>query len=390
MKIIADERILYRSPAPDGIYCYTPWICHGFGERLIVSFDIAGPRLGEIPGEKSDNGDFGSNQCRIYCSDDHGETWALQAILPMLHARVFRAGKALYILGHSGRLVIARSTDNGDSWSDLTVLDDELGWHQSGGSIDFHRGRIFISMEKEPYRDHWAGGDPLLMSADERADLTLRSSWTFSNLVKFEECASFTNRTPIQFNARCWLESSVVRVYDPKHLYYDPEERSVLLFLRVNGCEHYAAMLVGRENADGTLTLDTWKRPDGSPVIFFPFPGGHMKFHIIYDERDRFYWMAASHVECSTGYGPPPNRERRVLGLYCSSDLFDWQLAGFIAAGKSRICSRHYASLVIDGEDLLVVSRSGDLEAKSTHDTDLITLHRVRGFRELALKRVEE
>ena len=149
-------------------------------------------------------------------------------------------------------------------------------------------------------------------------------------------------------------------------------------------------MLVGRENADGTLTLDTWKRPDGSPVIFFPFPGGHMKFHIIYDERDRFYWMAASHVERSTGYGPPPNRERRVLGLYCSSDLFDWQLAGFIAAGKSRICSRHYASLVIDGEDLLVVSRSGDLEAKSTHDTDLITLHRVRGFRELALKRVEE
>ena len=386
MKMIADERILFRSPAPDGIYCYTPWICHGFGDRLIASCDIAGPRLGEVPGPKSDHGDYGSNQCLIFRSDDHGETWTLCARLPMLHARVFQTGKSLYILGHSGRMLIARSDDNGDSWSAPAVLDPGLRWHQSGGSIDRHHGRIWLSMEIKPDVDHWAGGDPLLMSADENDDLTKRSSWRFSNLVTFEQTAKFINRTPIQFEADCWLESSVVRVHDPKSRFYDPEDRSVLLFLRVNGCEHYAAMLVGRENDDGTLTLDTWKRPDGSPVIFFPFPGGHMKFHIVYDEQDQFYWMTASHVEISTAYGPPSNRERRALGLYCSSNLFDWQLAGFVAVGESRLCSRHYASLVIDGEDLLVVSRSGDREAKNSHDTDLITLHRVHRFRELALK----
>ncbi len=388
MNMIADERILYRSPAPDGIYCYTPWICHGFGDRLIASFDIAGPRLGELPGPKSDHGDYGSNQCRIYRSDDHGETWTHCADLPMLHARVFKAGSSLYILGHSGRMVIARSCDNGETWSEVSVLDPELRWHQSGGSIDVHRGRVYLSMEKMPDLGHWAGGDPLLMSADEHADLTQRSSWTFSNLVKFEETARFVNTTPIQFEANCWLESSVVRVYDPQSRFYDPEDRSVLLFLRMDGSEHYAAMLVGRENADGTLKLETWKRPDGSPVIFFPFPGGHMKFHIVYDEQEKLYWMVASHVEISTAYGPPSNRERRVLGLYCSGNLFDWQLAGIVAAGEIRLCSRHYASLVIDGEDILVVSRSGDREAKNSHDTDLITLHRVRRFRELALKGV--
>ncbi len=390
MNLIADERILYRSPAPDGIYCYTPWICRGFGGRLLASFDIAGPRLNEVPGPKSDHGDYGSNQCCIYRSDDHGATWSRCACLPMLHARIFKAGKMLYIIGHSGRMVIAKSADNGETWSDVFVLDPEIGWHQSGGSIDCHRGKVYLSMERRPFKDHWAGGDPLLMSANEDDDLTRRSAWTFSNLVKFEETAKFVNNTPIQFDANCWLESSVVRVYDPKSRFHDPADRSVLLFLRVNGCEHYAAMLVGRETEDGSLTLETWKREDGSPVIFFPFPGGHMKFHIVYDEQDKVYWMAASHVEISTAYGPPKNRERRALGLYCSGNLFDWQLAGIVAAGEKQPWSRHYASLTIDGDDIFVLSRSGDAETKDNHDTDLITLHQVKNFRKLALKGARE
>jgi hypothetical protein len=45
--------------------------------------------------------------------------------------------------------------------------------------------------------------------------------------------------------------------------------------------------------------------------------------------------------------------------------------------------SRHYASMVIDGDDLVVLSRSGDKQAKSPHDGNLITFHRVKGFRGL-------
>ena len=39
--------------------------------------------------------------------------------------------------------------------------------------------------------------------------------------------------------------------------------------------------------------------------------------------------------------------------------------------------------MTIDGDDLLVLSRSGDERAKSAHDGNLITLHRVKGLREL-------
>ena len=114
-----------------------------------------------------------------------------------------------------------------------------------------------------------------------------------------------------------------------------------------------------------------------------------MKFHIVYDEQDRFYWMVASVVEFSTTQQVVGPKERRVLGLYVSRNLFDWQLAGVVAAGETRLCSRHYASLVIDGDDILIVSRSGDTDAKNTHDTDMITLHRVRDFRNLAVPMVD-
>ena len=390
MKYIADEHILYHSPNSEGLYCYTPWICHGFNGRLLASFDIAGPFLKEMPGPKSDHGDYGSNQCRIYRSDDHGKTWIHCADLPMLHARIFAAGKCLYLLGHSGRLLIAKSQDNGETWSPVSVLDPECRWHQSGGSIDFHNGKVYLSMEKTPYTDHWHGGDPILMSADVEHDLMQRESWHFSNIIRFDDCAKFANTSPIDFFGNCWLESSVVRIYDPRHRFFDPSGRSVLVFLRVDGCEHYAAVLRGLENPDGSLSLETLKREDSSSLIFFPFPGGHMKFHIVYDEKERLYWMVASHTEYSAGFSAPPFRERRALGLYCSKTLFDWQLAGIVSAGEKTICSRHYASLVIDGDDILIACRSGDQSAKNTHDTNMITIHKVRNFRNYALKGVQE
>ena len=389
MNLIADEQILYHSPDPKGLYCYTPWICHGFGGRLFVSYDLAGSKLSLLDGPKSDHGDYGSNQCQILYSDDHGKTWTCCSKQPMLHARVFTAGNSLYILGHSGRMVIARSDDNGLSWSQPYVLDENLYWHQSGGSIDYRHGKIYLTMEVKPFSDRWAGGDPLLMSANVNADLTKRESWTFSNLVKFEDAGAFQNTSPIWFSANCWLESSVLRVYDPKNSFYDPEDMTVLVLLRVDGTEHYGALLIGKENADGSLTLAPWQRQDGTKAVFFPFPGGHMKFHIVYDEQDRFYWMTASVVEFSTTQQVVGPKERRVLGLYASRNLFDWHLTGIVSAGETRLCSRHYSSLVIDGDDILVASRSGDLDAKNTHDTDMITLHRVRNFRSLAIPMVD-
>ena len=54
-----------------------------------------------------------------------------------------------------------------------------------------------------------------------------------------------------------------------------------------------------------------------------------------------------------------------------------------VAMGDSPKQSRHYASMVIDGEDLCILSRSGDEKAKSAHDGNMITFHRINNFRNL-------
>jgi len=63
--------------------------------------------------------------------------------------------------------------------------------------------------------------------------------------------------------------------------------------------------------------------------------------------------------------------------------MIDWCFAGLVATGPVEKASRHYASMAIDGEDLVVLSRSGDEQAKSPHDGNLITFHRIKNFRKL-------
>ena len=75
MRPIATECTLYRSPDPQGIFCYTPFLARGFGGRLLASFDLGGKGVGKLPGPKSDYGDFRlGNQTKIFLSDDHGKS----------------------------------------------------------------------------------------------------------------------------------------------------------------------------------------------------------------------------------------------------------------------------------------------------------------------------
>ena len=77
------------------------------------------------------------------------------------------------------------------------------------------------------------------------------------------------------------------------------------------------------------------------------------------------------------GYG------RNRLVLYYSYNCFDWLFAGVVATGKTPQQSRSYAYMEPDGEDLLIASRSGDERVFNGHETNVITFHRVKNFRDL-------
>ena len=110
-----------------------------------------------------------------------------------------------------------------------------------------------------------------------------------------------------------------------------------------------------------------------------------------YDEITKLYWMVGTQATDSMiridkmpedRYNLP-NNERRRMVLHFSKNMIDWCFAGVVAIGPVEHASRHYPSMAVDGENLVIVSRSGDENAGSAHDCNLITCHTVKNFREL-------
>lgn len=408
--MIASEKILFRSPDPAGVYCYSPWICQTQTGRLVATFDLGGPGVRHLPGTKSSKGDDpAGNQGKVYVSDDGGHSWSHRADFPLLHARVITAGDRLYLIGHSGSLGVMCSDDEGETWSSVHVLDDTHCWHQAPCAMDYHGGRLFLTMEVHLPGATWPGVAPVLMSASLDDDLTDRRSWTFSKPLRFQEVASNLCGIGVPFYPTghtspnhggdprfsgdpCWLESNVVRVYDPRHHFFDPDDRTVYLWMRMHsGLTNLAAIAKGTIERDGSLSLSVVTTPAGSPLVVVPCPGGQMKFHITYDQPTGCYWLLSTRATDSmtrpellpaARYNLPDN-ERNRLQLHYSTNLFDWQFAGMVASGPTAVHSRHYASMIAVEDDLLILSRSGDHHAKSAHNGNLITLHRVTNFREL-------
>ena len=380
--VVASEVVIAESPAPDSVFLYTPGIVEGFDGRLIVSVDYGGPGTSVLDGPRSDFGDYKSgNQIRVLLSDDNGKTWReTSARIPMMHEILFKAGKSLYMIGHSGRLLITRSDDNGETWSDPSVLCPEPRWHQSCTPVDIHDGKVTLVYEKWVSDGHpWPGVGPVLMQAKVDDDLTEASSWKFSDLYNPDEDmeASRPSGIPLTDPGKAGiLETNVIRVYDEKNPFYDPSGKSVVLMMRASvGLPDIGVMMRGVEKPDGSLAVEKLTK-NGREMYFAHIPGADLKFYVVYDPESRLYWLLHSQMDGRMNY-------RRRLALSYSPDLLKWTFACLVAVGPADNAARHYASMIIHGDDLLIVSRSGDERARNSHDGNLVTFHRVKDFRSL-------
>ena len=380
--VVASEVVIAESPAPDSVFLYTPGIVEGFDGRLVVSVDYGGPGTSVLDGARSDFGDYKSgNQIRVLLSDDNGKTWReTSSRIPMMHEILFKAGKSLYMIGHSGRLLITRSDDNGETWSDPSVLCPEPRWHQSCTPVDIHDGKVTLVYEKWVSDGHpWPGVGPVLMQAKVDDDLTEASSWKFSDLYNPDEDmeASRPSGIPLTDPGKAGiLETNVIRVYDEKNPFYDPSGKSVVLMMRASvGLPDIGVMMRGVEKPDGSLAVEKLTK-NGREMFFAHIPGADLKFYVVYDPESRLYWLLHSQMDGRMNY-------RRRLALSYSPDLLKWTLAGLVAVGPADNAARHYASMIIHGDDLLIVSRSGDERARNSHDGNLVTFHRVKDFRSL-------
>ena len=381
-RLLAGEKVITTSPNPDSIYLYTPAIAQGFGGRFVVAVDYGGPGTYSLDGPKSDFGDYkAGNQIRVLLSDDKGKTWReTPARIPMMHEILFKAGGSLYMIGHSGRLLITRSDDNGETWSEPAVLCPEPRWHQSCTAVDVYDGKVTLVYEKWVAEKHkWPGVGPVLMQAREDADLTDPSNWKFSELYNPDEDMEAARPSGIPVNAPGapgMLETNVIRVHNPANPFYDATGKSVALLARAStGFPDIGVMLKGYEREDGSLAIGRFRKNEGE-VYFVHIPGGDLKFHILYDPESRLYWLLHSQIDGRMNY-------RRRLALSYSPDLLRWTFAGLVAVGPTDHSARHYATMIQDGDDLFIVSRSGDERARTAHDGNIVTFHRIKDFRKL-------
>jgi hypothetical protein len=420
MEHLAKEyNVVYKSFDPSSLFCYSPAIVKLASGRLVVSIDIR-----DVNEERKKTGNYDNwykeNQRswwlgKVFVSDDNGKTWVHKTDFPFLHARPFVCGKRIYILGHSGDLRIMYSDDDGETWSESFYLTKGQTWHQAPCNVVYANGCVYLVMERVKYdtKAHWKVKvlAPVLMRGKVEDDLTKPENWTFANEIAYCDLLSDDKlnyfgipfykcdedkTTDIGYGrkvAPCgWLETNVVQFKDPRHIWYDEKGKTFHLFARTHtGWTGHAALLKVVEKDDGSMETMVEKVPSGKDVIFVNMPGGQMKFHILYDEVTKLYWLLGSQSTDSmvslAHMGKDrfdiPNNERHRLVLHFSKNCIDWCFAGVVDIGDGYKQSRHYASMCIDDEDLCIVSRSGDEDVYDAHDTNLITFHRVKNFRNL-------
>ena len=408
MKHLADEFVaVVKSPDPERIYCYSPGICVLPTGRLVATMDFGGPGVKDMQGHVDYNGNDRPYIGEVFLSDDGGKTWRHTATRSLFQMRPFLAGGPLYALGHAGDLAVIRSDDDGETWSGVHLLTSGQKWHQAPSNVWYKGDCVYLVMERRMHdRTPWAvcAHAPVLMRAKVTDDLTRRESWTFASEIVFEENVDENNLPdwgiPFMPNVpggnlagihMGWLETNVVQLLKKNDWFYDPTGKTFHLFMRqFTGLSWTGSMLKVVEQEDGSMLTQFEYAPSGKRMVFTRIPGGgESKFHILYDEKTQTYWLLTNEKMDSmvdSNKMTPRQRsgyDRSRLVLYYSLNCFDWIFAGVVAAGHNLYQSRSYASMAFCGEDLLVLSRTGDENAYNGHDTNIISFHRVKHFRDL-------
>jgi len=319
-----------------GSYLCSPSIVKLPSGKIITSMDIY-------------EGGTPQNLTLLMKSEDGGNTFSyLNELFPLFWAKLFWHKGALYAFGTSteyGDLLIGKSLDEGETWSQPTVIErgscdpKKDGFHRAPTVFLNENGMLLTAVEYGCRND--SEFKNALVFAKEDADLLDADSWTVSPFLPLPDQAKAL--FPQKAGA---IEGNLVMAPDGK----------LINFLRF---ELNTAVLLKADINHPESGFEFYKTIE--------FPMGHTKFEI--QQKDSVYY--------AVGNRPP---KRNILSLYTSKDLINWTLDRDILNYETEDMTKvafQYPVFAFDGGDMLVLSRTAFGGAHSFHDSNYQTLHRI-------------
>ena len=399
---LAQDYTVVQHIADPDVFTATPALLRLPSGRLLCSFSLV-TRIGRAPGHPER-----ALGTAFYTTADGGQTWNETGSVDLDDGLVFVHRDRLYLLCNRpgrGDIVVTASDDEGASWREPVTLfagrfwntftphavrNDTLYWALGAPNADgnFNRtGARIVAVAGDLAADDlldrscWRispylayPGTPAGLSAQLRDDVAQGEVYPADG---DDLTASFPGR-PADHGDH-WLEPNVVNV-----------NGRIRVFVRLRIDRQTTAHLCAVCDVD-----DDGEELELRYTQLHPLPG-NCYFHIIRDEPAGYYWAATSlptrtqdlvwgrEMAARGLLKGRAGNERRFLMLMYSLDALNWFPAGCVAMWPSPGQGFQYNALLVDGDDLLVSSRTAK-NAPNQHDNDLVTIHRVRDFRSLAL-----
>jgi len=318
----------------------------------------------------------GTRQCltRIFRSDDDGESWHfVTELYPCFWAKMFMHRGELYILASTreyGSLLIGKSTDGGNTWSEPVMLlygcpSDKCisGVLKNPQPVVEFGGRLWGTLEWGYAPSGLAA--PMVMSAPADADLMNPDNWSYSEPVEYNPDWEGMAKGKTDGNIEGCLTVIDGKLYNIMRYGIGPHNEPQYGLIM--------AFEVDTENPEAPLKF----------CRVIKYPGNRSKFIIKYDKSSQKYFSFATRIT------QPEISSRSLLSLMVSDNGVDWRVLKDIYDYrhlKTQESGFQYVDFEFEGDDIIFVCRTGLNKPHGFHDTNYQTFDRIKNFRKLAEK----
>ncbi len=306
----------------------------------------------------------------IFRSDDDGETWHyVSELMPSFWGKLFVHNNELYMISCSteyGDLLIGKSSDGGKTFTPPTVIlhgsngkDSQSGVHKNPQNVLVFQNRIYITIEWS-YEGKFA---PTVISCDCDKDLLDYRNWIIPTPLKYDPQWPGVAKGE---SIGC-IEGTLV--VSPENKVYN-----IMRYWQHKCIPSYGLALV--------YLVDT-ETPENSIKYSYAmdFPANLAKFMIKKDEETGAYYTICSRIT-----DPERIHSRNLLSLMRSYDLKKWELVCDLIDERDKdplYTGFQYVDFEIEGDDIIWLCRTAQNQAHNYHDSNYITFHRTKNFRNI-------